>query len=299
MALGSPSLRLPSPIEELRDERLSRQGVRLYLKRDDLIHPELTGNKWRKLRYNLTAAEEQGHSQLLTFGGAYSNHIAATAAAGHHFGFKTVGVIRGEPHEPLNNVLEFAASRGMELTYLDRGSYRRKVDPDVLSRLHGQFGDFYLLPEGGSNALAAQGCAELPAEIDVEFDTICCPCGTGGTLAGIAHGLRESQKAIGFAVLKGGDFLTEEVERLQREAFGAVSSNWTVRTEFHFGGFAKRRGELDAFIDDFEARHGLRLEWVYVAKMMFGVFALIEQGAFPRGERIVAVVTGADQSFMS
>lgn len=294
-----PSLRLPSPLQELHDERVSRHGVRLYLKRDDLIHPELTGNKWRKLRYNLAAAKEQGQSRLLTFGGAYSNHIAATAAAGRLFGLQTVGVVRGEPHEPLNDVLTFAASRGMQLTYLDRGTYRHKMDAEVLSRLRDQFGDFYLLPEGGSNALAAQGCAELPAEVDVEFDAICCACGTGGTLAGIAHGLREKQKAIGFAALKGGDFLVEDVTRLQREAFGAVSSNWTVRTEFHFGGFAKRRGELDAFIDDFEARHGLRLDWVYVAKMMYGVFALIEQGVFPRGERVVAVITGADQSFRS
>ncbi|MGW6936106.1 1-aminocyclopropane-1-carboxylate deaminase/D-cysteine desulfhydrase [Lentzea sp. NPDC054927] len=297
--MDSPSLRLPSPVEEVHDERVSRRGVRLFLKRDDLIHPQLTGNKWRKLRLNLAAAKEQSYSRLLTFGGAYSNHIAATAAAGHLFGFETVGVIRGEAHEPLNDVLAFAVGRGMELTYLDRGTYRRKMHADVLGLLRDQFGDFYLLPEGGSNGLAVQGCAELPAEIDVEFDRICCACGTGGTLAGIAYGLRENQKAVGFAALKGGDFLVEDVERLQREAFGAVSTNWTVRTEFHFGGFAKRRGELDAFIDDFEARHGLRLEWVYVAKMMYGVFALIEQGVFARGQRVVAVVTGADQSFMS
>lgn len=286
--MDNPSLRLPSPIEELHDERVSRHGVRLYLKRDDLIHPELTGNKWRKLHYNLAAAKEQGHSRLLTFGGAYSNHIAATAAAGHHFGFATVGVIRGEPHSPLNDVLAFASSRGMKFIYLDRSTYRRKMDDDVVGQLHDQFGDFYLLPEGGSNALAAQGCAELPAEIDMEFDSICCACGTGGTLAGIAHGLRAGQRAIGFAALKGGDFIAEDIEHLQRAAFGVVSSNWTVRTEFHFGGFAKRRPELDAFIDDFEARHRIRLEWVYVAKMMYGVFALIEQGLFARGERIVA-----------
>ncbi|SMD01149.1 1-aminocyclopropane-1-carboxylate deaminase/D-cysteine desulfhydrase [Lentzea albidocapillata] len=297
--MNSPAFRLPSPIEELHDERVRRHGVRLYLKRDDLIHPEFTGNKWRKLRYNLAAAKEQGHSRLLTFGGAYSNHIAATAAAGHHFGFETVGVIRGEAHEPLNSVLAFSTRRGMVLTYHDRDTYRHKTDADVLDRLRAQFGDFYLLPEGGSNALAVKGCAELPAEIDIEFDTVCCACGTGGTLAGIAHGLRKNQTAVGFAALKGGDFLVGDVERLQREAFGAVSSNWTVRTEFHFGGFAKRRGELDAFIDDFEARHGLRLEWVYVAKMMYGVFALIEQGVFRSGERVVAVVTGPDQSFSS
>ncbi|MGI5505122.1 1-aminocyclopropane-1-carboxylate deaminase/D-cysteine desulfhydrase [Lentzea sp. CA-135723] len=291
------SLRVPSPLEELNDERASRNGVRLFLKRDDLIHPELVGNKWRKLRLNLAAAREQGHTRLLTFGGAYSNHIAAMAAAGHHFGLDTVGVIRGEPHVPLNDVLAFAAGRGMELTYLDRSTYRRKTDAEVLDRFRAEFGDFYLVPEGGSNALAVQGCAEVPAEIAIEFDAICCACGTGGTLAGIAGGLLANQRAVGFSALKGGDFLAGDVERLQREAFGVASSNWTVRTEFHFGGFAKRPRELDAFIDDFEARHGLRLEWVYVAKMMYGVFALIERGFFARGERIVAVVTGASQSF--
>lgn len=259
---------MPSPVVEVRDERLGRSGVRLLLKRDDLIHPEIPGNKWRKLKFNLAAAREQGAGTLLTFGGAYSNHIRATAAAGRYFGFETVGVIRGEEHLPLNPSLAYAVRWGMRLTYLDRATYRRKQEPEVIDGLRRRFGDFYLLPEGGSNALAVRGCAKIPAEIDRPFDVICCAVGTGGTLAGIAAGLRADQQALGFAVLKGGDFLNEEVARLQREAYGHTTGNWSIDLDHHFGGFAKRKPELDAFIADFDARHDIALDWVYVAKMM-------------------------------
>jgi len=286
------NLRLPSPSTELSDDRLERAGVRLILKRDDLIHPELPGNKWRKLKYNLAAAAEQGHRTLLTFGGAYSNHIRATAAAGHYLGFATIGVIRGEPHLPLNPSLAYAVSRGMQLTYLDRKTYRAKDTPEVLWALRRQWGEFYLLPEGGSNELAVRGCAELPGELETPFDVICCPCGTGGTLAGIAAALTPGRQAMGFSALKGGQFLTDEVERLQRRAFGDSTGNWRIECGFHFGGFAKKTPPLDTFIADFSARHQITLDWVYVAKMMFGVFSLAQSGAFPRGTRIVAVITG-------
>jgi 1-aminocyclopropane-1-carboxylate deaminase/D-cysteine desulfhydrase-like pyridoxal-dependent ACC family enzyme len=199
------AVRLPSPSAELQDDRLDQLGVRLYLKRDDLIHPDVPGNKWRKLKYNLAAAREQGHTRLLTFGGAFSNHIRAVAAAGQHLGFETAGVIRGEKHLPLNESLAYAVSRGMRLTYMDRSTYRRKTDPDVLAALVDEFGPCYVVPEGGSNALGVQGCAELPGELDIGFDVICCASGTGGTLAGVAAGVREDgQRALGFAVLKGG-----------------------------------------------------------------------------------------------
>jgi 1-aminocyclopropane-1-carboxylate deaminase len=280
-----------TPMVEVVDDRLALCAMQVYLKRDDLIDPEIPGNKWRKLKYNLRAAKEQGYSTLLTFGGAYSNHIRATAVAGYHFGFSTIGVIRGEEHLPLNESLAFAVSRGMRLTYMDRATYREKTRPEVIASLREQFGDFYLLPEGGSNALAVRGCAELPAEIDIDFDVICCACGTGGTLAGISAGLREGQRALGFSALKGGQFLADEVARLQREGYGRVFENWSIEYDFHFGGFAKRKPELDQFIEDFEARHGLRLDWVYVAKMMYGIYALAEQGRFD-GTTVVAVITG-------
>jgi 1-aminocyclopropane-1-carboxylate deaminase len=321
--------RLPSPLDELTDDRLARAGIRLYLKRDDLISPVFPGNKWRKLSLNLDAARRAGHSALLTFGGAYSNHIRATAAAGQAFGLATIGVIRGEEHRPLNPSLREAAAAGMRLAYLDRATYRRKTDPDVIAALQDRFGRFYLLPEGGSNGLAARGCARIPAEIGVPFDVICCPCGTGGTLAGIAAGLRDGQQAIGFSALRGGGrFLPAAVEALQREALSdpaapaappapappasaalalpvpappatlstaatqAPGVNWEIDDRFHFGGFARRTAELDRFIAEFAAGHGLTLEWVYVAKMMYGIYARAGDGSFAAGTTVVAVITG-------
>jgi 1-aminocyclopropane-1-carboxylate deaminase len=269
-----------------------RRGVTLLLKRDDLIHPDLPGNKWRKLKYNLEAAADQRHDTLLTFGGAFSNHIRATAAAGRLFGFHTIGVIRGEEHLPLNPTLAYAEGQGMRLSYMDRTTYRHKDGSGLLAELRERFGRFYQVPEGGSNALGVRGCAELPGEIAAPFDVICCPCGTGGTLAGIAAGLGPGPEAIGFAVLKGGEFLNAEVESLQQRAFGGTSGNWRIEYGFHFGGFAKRNARLDAFIADFADRHRIELEWVYVAKMMYGIFALAEAGVFPEGTRVVAVVTG-------
>lgn len=285
------AVNVPSPLGELQDDRLIPADLRLYLKRDDLIHPDIPGNKWRKLKYNLSAAIEQGHTRLLTFGGAYSNHIRSVAAAGRSFGFETIGVIRGEEHLPLNDSLTYAVDQGMRLTYLDRGNYRRKTDPDVLAVLLDQFGLCYVLPEGGSNGLAVRGCAELPAEIDIGFDVICCACGTGGTLAGIAAGLQnEQQRALGFAVLKGGQFLEGEVRRLQAE-YGVVTDSWSIEYDFHFGGYAKRTRELDAFIADFKERHGITLDWVYEAKMMYGLFIRISEEEFPSGTTIVAVLS--------
>jgi 1-aminocyclopropane-1-carboxylate deaminase len=284
-------VRLPSPLVQLQDDRLEPHGVRLYLKRDDLIHPEVSGNKWRKLRPNLTAAREQGYTTLLTFGGAFSNHIRATAAAGHHLGFETVGVIRGEEHQPLNESLAYAVSRGMTLAYLDRTTYRRKTESEALAALARQFGPCYVLPEGGSNDLAVQGCAELPGEIPTDFDLICCACGTGGTLAGIAAGLSGEQRALGFAVLKGGQFLDDEVRRLQHAAFAAATPNWSIEYDFHFGGYAKRTAALDEFIAAFQAQHEITLDWVYEAKMLYGLFARIEARAFPAGSTIVAVLS--------
>jgi 1-aminocyclopropane-1-carboxylate deaminase len=287
------NLLLPSPLEFLDDERLHALGVEVWLKRDDLIHPEVPGNKWRKLKYNLAAAAQEGQRTLLTFGGAYSNHIRATAAAGSHFGFETIGVIRGEEHRPLNPVLSFAVSRGMSLCYLNRTDYRRKTSPEVADELRERFGSFYLLPEGGSNELAVRGCTEVIEEIEDGFDVICCPCGTGATLAGVAAGVDAAGgSALGFSVLKGGEFLEREVADLQRRTFGRNGSNWRVETRFHFGGYARRNTELDDFLADFSRRHGIVLDWVYTAKMMYGIFTLAREGHFKPGTRLIALITG-------
>lgn len=283
-----PAVELPSPLVELHDDRLADRGVRLHLKREDLIHPDMPGNKWRKLKYNLEAAREQDHTRLLTFGGAFSNHLMATAAAGHYFGFETVGVVRGEEHLPLNASLAYAVEHGMRLTYLDRATYRHKSDHEAA--LVDEFGPCYVIPEGGSNGLAVRGCAELPGEIDIDFDVICCACGTGGTLAGIAAGLRERQRALGFSVLKGAGFLDDEVRRLQRE-HGTPTDNWSMDHDFHFGGYAKRTATLDTFIAEFTAQHGITLNWIYEAKMLYGLFTRITENAFPADTTIVAVLS--------
>jgi 1-aminocyclopropane-1-carboxylate deaminase len=288
----SASLRLPSPLEPLLDDRLRGSGIRVSLKRDDLIHPEIPGNKWRKLKYNILKAAEEEQPTLLTFGGAYSSHIRATAAAGYYCEFSTIGIVRGEEHLPLNPSLAYAVERGMKLSYMDRVTYRTKSAPEVIDSLQTEYGPFYLLPEGGSNELAVRGCQELPGELDTDFDVICCPCGTGGTLAGIAAGLKPGQRAVGFSSLRGAGFLAGEVAALQERSFGHVSGNWSIEHRFHFGGFARKTPELEMFIADFHARHGVMLDWVYVAKMMYGIFALGREGAFRPGTRVVAVITG-------
>ena len=247
-------------------------------------------NKPRKLKYNLQKAHEAGASQLLTFGGAYSNHIRAVAAAGRAEGFATIGIIRGEEHLPLNDSLAFAASQGMHLMYMDREAYRTQTSIGMRRFLESRFGEFYLIPEGGSNPEAVRGCAELPAEIAQPFDVICCPVGTGGTLAGIAAGLGPGQRAIGFAVLKGG-FLTKEVAALQQQTYGKVFDNWRVENDYHFGGYAKVPPELNAFAAEFGAEHGFEVDRIYVAKMLYGITEMLATGKFTADARIVAVIT--------
>ncbi|GAA2119088.1 pyridoxal-phosphate dependent enzyme [Streptomyces synnematoformans] len=289
--------RLPSPLEEVADDRLAARGIRLLLKRDDLIHPALPGNKWRKLVPNLErrAAGSPGADDrpVLTFGGAYSNHLRATAAAGRLLGIGTVGVVRGAElaDRPLNGSLARAAADGMRLHFVPRAAYRRRADPAYHAELRALFGDFQLVPEGGSNAAAVRGCADLGRELAGAAQTAVGTGGTGGTLAGLAAGLPPGSRAIGVPVLKGG-FLGADVERLQTAAFGGRRGDWRLADGFHFGGFARRTPELDAFAADFAARHGLVPEPVYVAKMLYAVVALAADGAFPRGSTVAAVVTG-------
>ncbi|TXS35256.1 pyridoxal-phosphate dependent enzyme [Streptomyces sp. uw30] len=275
------------------DERFTRRGLRLLLKRDDLIHPELIGNKWRKLAPNLAAAAGR---TVLTFGGAYSNHLRATAAAGHLLGLPTVGVVRGQElaDRPLNPSLARCVADGMRLHFVDRSTYRHKTEPRTLAAVLRAAGaqDAYVVPEGGSNALAVRGCGELGEELRGKADVVAVACGTGGTLAGLAAGLGPGQQALGVPVLKGG-FLGDDIRHLQAETFGGPRGEWRLDERFHFGGYARTTPELDAFAEDFEERHGVRVERLYVAKLLYGLVALAEEGAFPRGTVIAAVVTGA------
>lgn len=284
--------RLPSPVQEVFDERFARRGVRLSLKRDDLIHPELIGNKWRKLAPNLVAADGRA---VVTFGGAYSHHLRATAAAGRLLGVPTVGVVRGDElaERPLNPSLARCAADGMRLHFVDRSTYRRKAEPDTLAAVlrAADAEEAYVVPEGGSNAAAVRGCRALGEELRGHADVVALACGTGGTLAGLAAGLAPGQSALGIPVLKGG-FLGDDVRALQTAAFGGPRGEWRLDDRFHFGGYARTAPALDAFAADFEQRHALPIERLYVAKSLYGLTALTEEGAFPRGTRIAAVITG-------
>ncbi|MEU0411007.1 pyridoxal-phosphate dependent enzyme [Streptomyces griseorubiginosus] len=284
--------RLPSPVQELSDPRFTRHGLRLLLKRDDLIHPEIVGNKWRKLAPNLTAAAGR---TVVTFGGAYSNHLRATAAAGRLLGLPTVGVVRGQElaRRPLNPSLTRCAADGMRLHFVDRSTYRDKTEPATLARVlrAADAEDAYVVPEGGSNTLAVRGCRALGEELSGPADVVAIACGTGGTLAGLAAGLSPGRRALGIPVLRGG-FLTADIESLQHRAFGTRRGEWTLDDRFHFGGYARTPPELEAFAEDFEHRHGVPVERLYVAKLLYGLVTLAEEGAFARGTTVAAVVTG-------
>jgi 1-aminocyclopropane-1-carboxylate deaminase len=299
---GSLRPRLPSPLEPVDDARFAARGVRLLLKRDDLIHPELPGNKWRKLEPNLRAAAAAGSRAVVTFGGAYSNHLRATAAAGRLLGLATLGVVRGEElaDRPLNPSLARCAADGMRLCFVDRSAYRRKAEPRVLAALLADAlagtglspGSAYVVPEGGSNGAAVLGCAELGRELRGSADVVAVACGTGGTLAGLAAGLGQGQRAVGIPVLRGG-FLEGEVRELQRTAFGGPAGEWRLDDRFHFGGFARTSNALETFADAFEEQHALPLERVYVAKLLYGLSVMVTEGAFEPGTTVAAVVTGS------
>ncbi|MBC9726304.1 1-aminocyclopropane-1-carboxylate deaminase/D-cysteine desulfhydrase [Streptomyces sp. TRM68367] len=293
-APGLTTLRsqLPSPVQEITDDRFTHRGIRLLLKRDDLIHPELTGNKWRKLAPNLTAAAGR---PILTFGGAYSNHLRATAAAGRLLGLPTIGVVRGQElaDGPLNPSLSRCAADGMRLHFTDRSTYRRKTEPETLAAIlrAADAEDAYVVPEGGSNARAVHGCRSLGEELRGHADVAAVACGTGGTLAGLAAGLAPDQRALGIPVLKGG-FLDADIRALQREAFGGPRGTWSLDDRFHCGGYARTTPELDAFADDFSDRHGLPVERLYVAKLLYALTTLTTEGAFRPGTTLAAAVTG-------
>lgn len=283
---------LPSPIQELRHPILTEKSIRLYVKRDDLIHPEIMGNKWRKLKYNLLEAKRQGKKNILTLGGAFSNHIYATAAAGNEFGFKTLGVIRGEELSvESNSTLQSAHKNGMELQFIDRNTFKNhRKSPEQLQAL---YPDHYWLPEGGTNAQAVRGCMELVEEIDVDFDVIGVPIGTGGTFCGVLAGVNESQSVLGISSLKG-DFIQGEIEKLL-ETFNIEKQNYLVDSSHHFGGYGKITHDLVAFINWFKATFSIQLDPIYTGKSFFGVWDMIKNDKFEKNLRIILLHTGGLQ----
>lgn len=265
--------------------------VELFVKREDQLHAFVSGNKYRKLKYNLFRAEKAGFKTLLTFGGAFSNHIAAVASAGNIIGFNTIGIIRGEElkDEVFNNpTLSFAKENGMQFKFVSREAYRTKTSEAFLNQLKEEFGEFYLIPEGGTNVLAVKGCEEILMDNDKNFDYVCCAVGTGGTISGLINCSNPSQQVLGFPALKG-DFLHQDISKF------VIQKNWELITDYHFGGYAKINTELISFINQFKIDYDIPLDPVYTAKMMFGIFDLIEKGYFAKGAKILAIHTGGLQ----
>lgn len=280
-------------LQEVEDELLKTKKLKLFIKREDLLHPTVSGNKWRKLKYNLQEAKRLNQDTMLTFGGAYSNHIYATAAAAHEADMDSIGIIRGERVEPLNPTLSFAEEQGMKLHFASRSVYREKHKPWFLNKLRDEYGDFFLIPEGGSNTLAVKGCAEIPKEIEVDYDYLCTPVGTGGTIAGLIVGAEGKGNVLGLSALKG-DFLTNDVQELLAQS-GVSFDNWTINTDYHFGGYAKIDADLVEFIKKFKQQHGIMLDPIYTGKMLFGIFDLIRKEFFKKGQVIIALHTGGLQ----
>lgn len=254
-------------------------GIEVSVLRLDLIHPQISGNKWFKLKYNLEEAKKQGLDTILTFGGAFSNHIHAAAVACKEFGFKSIGIIRGEKESETNSTLSEAKKCGMQLYFVPREAYRRKSDEDFISELKTKFGNFYLIPEGGDNALGEKGCEEiLPTKND--FDIIFCTCGTGTTFKGIRNSLKSNQTIIGISVLKGD---------------GKLNSNGEIISDYHFGGYAKHTQELLDYKKKFESENNIPLDYIYTAKLFYAVKDLIVKNKIPSGRKVLVIHTGGLQ----
>ena len=273
---------------------LENDSVALYIKREDLLHPYVSGNKLRKLKYNLQAAKNQNKSTLLTFGGAFSNHIAATAFAGKQYGFRTIGVIRGEELKSQideNPTLKFARQHGMIFEFVSRENYKLKDTVNFIDNLKDIFGDFYLLPEGGTNDLAVVGCEEILNENDDKFDYVCVSVGTGGTICGLINKAFNHQSILGFPALKG-DFLQEVICQNTKK------NNWKLVLDYHFGGYGKVNSELIDFINNFYKNTSIPLDAIYTGKLVYGVIDLINKNYFPKNSKILIIHTGGIQGII-
>ena len=282
-------------IHRVNGSLLKESGIGLFIKREDEIHEKISGNKWRKLKYNLLFAKKHGYSGLLTVGGAYSNHIAAVACAAKTYGFDSIGLIRGRKHAVLNPTLFSAEDDGMNLRYIAAEQYRaiKNLPSQEMIALYGKE-NYYFIPEGGTNALAIKGCAEIITEMnDQSFDYICVSIGTAGTIAGILKGLNGNKQLVGFSSLKG-NFVTSMLESLLVE-FNITFRNYLISEDYHFGGYAKHKPPLIEFINTFKREHNIQLDPIYTGKMLYGIYDLVSKGFFPQGSKILAIHTGGLQ----
>lgn len=279
-------LQFHSPVEQIFDPLFIEKKVQVFMKRDDLIHPFISGNKWRKLKYILQKAEQEKKDHLITFGGTWSNHLLATACAAAKFGFKSTGIVRGE--KVSNTLLTFCKLFGMDLKFTDRESYRDKKA--LFSRFSSGDQNTLFIDEGGTGIEAVKGCSELVEELDMDYDHIFCACGTGTTAAGILNGLSQNNSKTSFhavPVLKNGEFLREDIRQ-----YLTKNIDFQLHTDYHFGGYAKTTQELIRFIKDFPASTGIMIDPVYTGKLLYAVYDLIRKDLFEEGSTILVIHTG-------
>lgn len=275
-------------ITTVSDSFLTDQNIRLDILRLDLIHPEVSGNKWFKLKYNIQAALDQHAESILSFGGAYSNHLHALAFAGKLFGIKTIGIIRGE--EVMNTTLSDCINWGMELHFISRDEYRTKYEDEFIDKMQLKFPSTYIVPEGGNNAFGRKGCEEILQAVKVElYSHICCAVGTGATFTGIIQSSDRNNHVLGFSSIKNGLYLEDEIGKQTEK------ENWTMLHSYHFGGFAKRTRPLIEFVQDFKAKQDIELDYIYTGKMMYGLYDLIQKKSIPAGSNILFIHSGGLQ----
>jgi len=279
-------------IEQIQHPILDEHKIELHIKRDDLLHPIISGNKWRKLKYTLVHALTHGHQHLISMGGPYSNHLHTLAYIGHKLNIKTTGLIRGEQPEKESQTLSDLREWGMSLEFVKRSSYRELRKYQTYDAKPAKQYDGYWIPEGGATQDALRGVSEILKEIDMDFKTLTLACGTGTTLAGLAKALPTTKKVFGFSALKGGGFLEKDVKKLIKKN---SLVNWSINFDYHFGGFAKSNEELTSFIEEFQTHNNIPLEPVYNGKMLFGLFDLIKNGRFKKEQPIIAIHTGGLQ----
>ena len=294
---------MPKPLsvlQKIQHPLFDKHDVVVQVKRDDLLHNIISGNKWRKLKYNLEHLKTKNYHGALTFGGSYSNHIHAFAFACYQQKIPCIGVIRGEAQYADNFTLSWARRWGMQCHFVDRKTYRRRFETDFINELNELYPEYFIIPEGGSNKLAIPGVAEVITELSqqADFDTLMTPVGSGGTLAGLISGdtIANSRhhRILGVAVLKQADYLVAEIQKLLTSQ-GLLHNNWQLLTEFHRGGYGRFSAGDAARIIAFNQQTGVTFEPVYSGKMVLALLDLLEQGYFKPKERIVLLHTGGLQ----
>jgi 1-aminocyclopropane-1-carboxylate deaminase len=293
-----------SILQEVIFTSFNKNGNRLFIKRDDLIHKEVSGNKWRKLKYNLESAKQFKKEGVLTFGGAYSNHLVATAAACSIAGFRSIGIVRGdELNSQSNETLRRCADLGMELHFVSRTEYDLRNEKSYIEDLNYRFPNQYIIPEGGANYLGMIGCQEIMNEFNEEFEVIVVAQGTTTTSSGLLLGLPEESRLWVVPVLRGFDSKSEMRSLLNKSGIeidmvSDLINRVEVKEDYHFGGYGKYTQELIDFIESFYKETGIPLDPIYTAKAMFALVKETEKLQL-KNSRILFIHTGGIQGSKS